>query len=54
MDNHIEPSLSGIAQSFALAVAVALITQAIALALTRRGWGPSRRLDPATQPESGY
>jgi hypothetical protein len=33
-------------------VAVALATQAIAIALTLRVGRPSRRLDPATQPDA--
>jgi hypothetical protein len=41
-----------IAESFALAAAIALATQAIAIALTLRVARPSRRLDPATQPDA--
>jgi hypothetical protein len=42
----------GIAESFALAAAVALATQAIAIALTLRAGGPLRRLDATTHPEA--
>lgn len=42
----------GIAASFGLAVVVALVTQAIALALTQRGRGPLRGPDPAAQAEA--
>jgi hypothetical protein len=41
----------GIAESFVLAAAIALVTQAIAIALTLRAEGPPRQLDPATQPD---